>query len=255
MHLQIDLGSDLVVGCRFWWVLGAILQGVGMFCTWCWDVSRYGVGMRRAPLNVAYRRACRRIVICTFLLSISILLQFNIIMLLSIISIVFNYFRSVTATEPDIGPIVFNSTDWSKYGYPILNRPVEYPYMFELFNGSKVVIYESGPSNINLGDLLLIQTNGAQYKVNNEWYLVGAVGPDGKYFKISDEYVNALGIDNDDVINYNSFHDVEVFINDQEKVEGQVLTSELEILSYYEQILWSRQKALNDDRTQVLPKT
>ncbi|XYA03065.1 hypothetical protein QA089_005655 [Meyerozyma guilliermondii] len=66
--------------------------------------------------------------------------------------------------------------------------------------------------------------------------------------------VNALGIDCDNVTNYNSLHDVEVFINDQEKVEGQVLASELDILSNYEQILWSRQKTLNDDRTEVLPK-
>lgn len=177
-------------------------------------------------------------------------------MILSILSIIaFKYFKSSTATEPDIGPIVFNSTDWTKYGYPILNRPVEYPCMFELFNGSKVILYESGPSNINVGDLLLIQTNGAQYKVNNEWYLVGAVGPDGKYFKISDEYMKAIGIDSDDVTSYESFHDVEVLINDMEKVEGQVLASELEILSNYEEILRRKGKMLNEDRTQVLPRT
>ena len=254
MHLQIDLGSNLVVGRRFGWVLGCNIERCWDVFYGCWDVKRYGVGMRRAPLNVAYRRACRRIVICTIsVISINFFSSI-IIMLLSIISIILNYFRPVTATEPDTGPIVFNSTDWSKYGYPILNRPVEYPYMFELFDGSKVVIYESGPSNINVGDLLLIQTNGTQYKVNNEWYLVGAVGPDGKYFKISNEYVNALGIDCDNVTNYNSLHEVEVLINDLEKEEGQVLASELDILSNYEQILWSRQKTLNDDRTQVLPK-
>ena len=174
-------------------------------------------------------------------------------MLLSIISlstisiIAFKFFSSAAVTEPKIGPIVFNSTDWSKYGYPILNRAVEYPYMIELFNGSKAVFYESGPSNINVGDLLLIQTNGAQYKV-------GAVGPDGKYFKISDEYMKAIGIDSDDVTNYTSFHYVEVLINDMEKVEGQVLASELEILSYYEEMLRRKGKMLNEDRTQVLPR-
>ena len=178
------------------------------------------------------------------------------IIFISIISVIaFKYFNLGSATEPKVGPIVFNSTDWSKYGYPILNRPIEYPYMIELFNGSKAVFYESGPSNINVGDLLLIQTNGAQYKVNNEWYLVGAVGPDGKYFKISHEYMKAIGIDSDDVTSYESFHDVEVLINDMEKVEGQVLASELEILSYYEEILRRKGKMLNEDRTQVLPRT
>lgn len=40
-----------------------------------------------------------------------------------------------------------------------------------------------------------------------------------------------------------------------EKVEGQVLASELEILSYYEEILRRKGKMLNEDRTQVLPRT
>lgn len=173
---------------------------------------------------------------------------------MSILSIIaYNYFKSYTVTEP-IGPVVFKSTDWRKYRYPILNQAIEYPYMFELFDGSKVILYESGPSDINVGDLLLIQTNGAQYKINDEWYSVGAVGPDGIYFKISDEYVKATGIDSDNVINYKSFHDVELVINDMEEEVGQELASELDILSYYEEILRRKQKMLNDDRTQVLPR-
>jgi hypothetical protein len=173
--------------------------------------------------------------------------MFFLIILLSIISIIaYNYFKSNTATKP-VGPIVFKSTDWSKYGYPILNQAIEYPYMFELFDGSKIVL------NINVG-LLLIQTNGAQYKTNNEWYSVGAVGPDGRYFKISDEYVKATGIDSGNIINHNSFHDVEVILNEMEKEVGQELASELDILSYYEEILRRKQKMLNNDRTQVLPR-
>ena len=67
--------------------------------------------------------------------------------------------------------------------------------------------------------------------------------------------MKAIGIDSDDVTSYESFHDVEVLINDMEKVEGQVLASELEILSYYEEILRRKGKMLNEDRTQVLPRT
>lgn len=60
------------------------------------------------------------------------------IIFISIISVIaFKYFNLGSATEPKVGPIVFNSTDWSKYGYPILNRPIEYPYMIELFQDPK----------------------------------------------------------------------------------------------------------------------
>ncbi|CAK7892259.1 hypothetical protein CAAN1_01S07624 [[Candida] anglica] len=152
------------------------------------------------------------------------------------------------------GPLLLQPVNWSALGYPILDTAASYPYVIEVKNGTKITLYDEGPAAISEGDIYKLQLNTAQMQVNGKWYQIGAVHSDGKYLRISNEFVRHARLDTLNSTNFASFEAAEDYIRELEDEMGDQSATDEMTIGYFKGMLSAKGKSLNDGNTEVIIK-